>query len=206
MSLGPQLHVITDWLQPSSLTRNQTICVEVSHTQVSSISMLGGQAWWLHSWWPLGARGEWGTWGLYFVDFLKEEVRIALSMGCQDMTPWLTGSISMTIHCCVSVYFLRGGSSFLHPLRIDHQPDRAGKLDHRHPFCLCSCCCKTPPQRRHTPAPQVRNQKAGTEDRHGWKDEENGWNAAVFSHWLKEEENYIRSGNRSSCLDLGKLG
>lgn len=59
---------------------------------------------------------------------------------------------------------LSGICSFSPPPLTDHQPDGAGELDHGHPLRLRSRRRKTPPQGRHAPAPQVRNQKTGTED------------------------------------------
>lgn len=87
-----------------------------------------------------------------------------------------------------------GVSSRPRPALADHQPDGAGELDHRHPLRLRGRCRETPPQ-GHAAAAEVGDQKAGAEDRHGREDEEDGRDAAVFRHGLKEKEDHPGSGN-----------
>lgn len=104
-----------------------------------------------------------------------------------------------------------GVSSRPGPPLADHQPDGAGELDHRHPLRLRGRCRETPPQGGHPAAAEVGDQKAGAEDRHGREDEEDGRDAAVFRHRLKEKEDHPGSGNcppmcrrgRSLALERG---
>ena len=72
-------------------------------------------------------------------------------------------------------------------------------------------CREAPPQGGHAAAAEVGDQKAGAEDRHGREDEEDGRDAAVFRHGLKEKEDHPGSGNcppvcrwgRSLALERG---
>lgn len=87
--------------------------------------------------------------------------------------------------CCLT--------SDLCPSHADLQPDRAGELDHSHPFGMCHCRRPPASQRGHSAPASRRNQETGAEDWHGREDEENGGHAAVCCYWHQEEEDDLGS-------------
>lgn len=80
------------------------------------------------------------------------------------------------------------------PFLSDVRTDGTGELDHSNPLRLCCSFGSAAPQGGYSATVANRGPQAGTEDRHGREDEEDGRHAAVYCHRYQEEEDHTGAG------------